>query len=374
MKSKLLNYGIIGLLVMGLIVLIFFDNTWDIRMPGNVPSTITPENGIETEEKEVTYGIEIPYSWEEIVDDKIYINATIEVPDLLRTQGFRKAVGNEKQTSHDKIMTIVEEYVPTYDGEDEYSIRYNGKDGMFFSFQKVQGVAYLMTEAYRNIRMAYRDSLAGYNRDLYAVDTDLDSFSLAECDERLEMMFEKFGIQGDVNVTRRALDYQIMAQEAVELHMDGTETKPNYNWSVLDNSYHCTVSQACNEISIIPVRLLITPGDILNAGSHIFVLNKERVVGFDVDDIYDIEYQQEYENLLEFTDILNRFKQSPKLLAISRQKEITDITIRVIAVDNGRGEYTMTPVWIFYGYWFDEASTFEAPFAVILNAVTGDEL
>lgn len=363
MKRKIINYGIMGLLVISIIALIYFDNTWKLENTGE-------------DKQNTTYGLDIPYHWEEMIDEKNCIKATIDVPDIIREKGFQKAVGIVRNVSRENVLSIVEDYYhPVYGGEDEYSIHYTGEDGMYFSFQKVVGSAYLMTDTYLYIRMAYRDGMAeDYNRDLYDVDMDLENFSVEECDEKLYEMFEQFGIYGDVNITHRALDYRMMEEQAIELHMDGTETKPDYNWSEKDNSFFCTVSQACNEISIIPTWQFTTPADILNAGAHTFVLNKERVIGLDVDDIYDIEYKQEWENLMEFSDVLEIFRQSPKLLTNNHYKKITDISLRVIAVPDSESEYIMIPVWIFYGYWTDEEETFQAQFAVMINAVTGEEL
>lgn len=376
MRRKIINYGIIGLLIISIIALIYFDNAWELIKPGIVTLNSVSDTISEEEEQVITYGIEIPYNWTEIIDEKNCIDAVVDVPDIIRTKGFQKAVGVAKEVSREKALTIVETYYhPVYDGEDEYSVHYTGEDGMYFSFQKKVGSAYLMTDTYLYIRMAYRDGMAeDYNRDLYAVDSDLDSFSIEECDERLGNIFEKLGLCGDVNITHRALDYRIMEQEAVELHMDGTETKPDYDWSENDDSFLCVVSQTCNGISVIPTWQFTTPADILNVGAHTFVLNKDRVIGLDVDDIYDIEYMQEWEELLEFPDVLELFRRSPKLFTNVHYKEITDISLRVIAVADGENGYRMTPVWIFYGYWTDEDKTFEAPFAVIMNAITGEEL
>ena len=368
MKKSIINYGIIVFLVISIFFIIYLENV----------SKTTIDNVEKPDEvvgEKHSYSIDIPYNWEECVDEKNSINAIIDIPDVIRTKGFQRAVGTVKEVVQEDILDIVQYYEPVYDNEDEYSVMYSGKDNMFFSFQKKVGSAYLMTDSYIYIRMAYRDGLSDdYNRDLYMVDIDLENFSIKECDKKLKDIFNKFGMNGDINIIHRALDYKIMDQEALELSMDGTETKPDYKWNESDNCFHCTFSQACNEISILPSWRFKTAGDILNAGAHTLVLNKERVVGFDIDDVYEIEYQQEYETLLEFTEILQIYRESTKLFTNNHNKEIKEISLRVIPVPIIENQYQMIPVWIFYGYWFDEKRTFEAPFAVMINAVTGDEL
>lgn len=376
-RKKIINVGIISLLVLGVLALVFFDNKWELVEPQNVVLE-DPENLFEDKiEAKKLYSIEIPYDVYEKIDENNWIDAVVDVPDSIRTKGFQKAKGTVKKIDQEKVLGIIEDYYhPVFEGEDDYDIRYSGEDGMYFSFQKVVGSAYLMTDTYIILRTAYQDSIGDsyYNRELYALESDLSNFTVDECDQVLQEIYERFGIKGEVNVIHRALDYQTMEDEAVELRMDGTETKPDYDWSEDDNSYHCTISQGCNGVSVIPSWRFQSAADILNAGAHTIVLNKDRVVGLDIDDIYDIKYQQEYEDLLEFSEVLNLYKQSPTINKYSYCKEITDISLRVIPVAEKRDVYTLAPVWVFYGRWFDEQQTFEAPFAIILDAVTGEEL
>lgn len=376
-RKKIINAGIISLLVLGVLALLFFDNKWELVEPQNIVLE-DPENIFEDKmEAQKSYSIEIPYDVYEEIDENNWIDAVVDVPDSIRTKGFQKAKGTVKKIDQEKVLGIIEDYYhPVFEGEDDYDIRYSGEDGMYFSFQKVVGSAYLMTDTYIILRTAYQDSIGDsyYNRDLYALESDLSNFTVDECDQVLQEIYERFGIKGEVNVIHRALDYQTMEDEAVELRMDGTETKPDYDWSEDDNSYYCTISQSCNGVSVIPSWRFQSVADILNAGAHTIVLNKDRVVGLNIEAIYDIKYQQEYEDLLEFSEVLNLYKQSPTINKYSYCKKITDISLRVIPVAEKGDLYTLAPVWVFYGKWFDEQQTFEAPFAIILDAVTGEEL
>lgn len=376
-RKKIINVGIVSLLVLGVLTLVFFDNKWEIVKPQNAVSEDLENRSEDKEEVKKTYSIEIPYDVAEKIDENIWIDAVVDVPDLIRIKGFQKAQGILKKVDQEKVFGIIKDfYHPVFEGEDKYDIRYSGEDGMYFGFQKGSGSAYLMTDTYIIYRTAYRDAVGDsyYNRDLYALESDLSNFTVNECDEMLRDIYERFGIEGEVNVIHRALDYQTMEDEAVELHMDGTDTKPDYNWSENDNSYDCTISQSCNGISVIPLWRFQSVADLLNAGAHTIILNKERVVGLDIDDIYNIRYQQEYEELLEFSEVLNLYKQSPTLNKYLYCQEITEISLRVIPIFEKENMYKMTPVWVFYGRWFDEQQTFEAPLAIILDAVTGEEL
>ena len=396
MRKRMVNYGLIVLLIVGIIVLVNADHitqTISIVRGNLFPESISQENifpeklssetavsGMSTEQnqkEEICFGMDVPIKYEENIDERNRINAVISIPDCIREKGFLKATAKEKEISQDKVKKMLEQYYRcTYDLEDEYSMMYRGKDDSLLSFEKNTGGVYFMTDTYSLLRTAYNDQprVEEYNRDLYAVNKDLENFTLDECDEKLYEMFAQFNMEGDFFINHRAMEYQIMKEEAVVLHEDGSLTKPEHDWSDADNSYYCTVSQLCNGIPILPVDYFCYYEDILNRGAHTFVLNKERTVGFDVSRIYDIAYHNEYVQLLEFEEVLAEYRNSPKLMGDGYYTEITDISLRIMATAGNGQEYSMIPVWIFYGYWTDTEKAFKAPFAILINGITGDEL
>lgn len=226
--------------------------------------------------------------------------------------------------------------------------------------------------------MAYRDNPRedGYNRKLYSVNGELEGFSLDECKKRMQEICSEIGMSGEVGITYRALDYKTMEVQAEELHMDGSLTKPDYSWTPSDNSYHCTISQLCNDILIVHTYILAAYADILNYGDHTCVLNRERIISMNVYEVYEIAYKQDYEKLLDFSEILDKYKACTELRLPDYSTEVTDITMRVIASSQGKNIYKMTPVWIFYGtsYCDMDGEISTSPYAVIINGLTGVEI
>lgn len=328
------------------------------------------------------YSIQVPDSWKEDIDEYNSIDAEITIPDYIKEKGFRKSYADIIVINQERLLALLEDYYhPHKEIDDEYVIQYLGNDDMYLYFFKDTGggTGASLSSAFRNyVDMAYRETLGdGYNRDLYPIDEDLENFSIDDCDSMISDFCSSVGIGGEIEVIHRALDYKMMETEALELHMDGTWTKPDYQWTPKDSSYYCTISQLCNGIAIIPSYFLELSGDILNQGGHSCIINSERIAMFYVGDIYDIRYGDDYEDLMEFSYIVEKYKQYATLGRQDYETVVTDITMRVFAINQGNGNYKMVPVWIFNGYWSMTADTTEdvkGNHTIFINAVTGERL
>lgn len=326
---------------------------------------------------EVSYGMEIPYEYKADINEWNRIDAVIDVPDAVREEGFRKASAHVVDVPKASILALLEEFYHPYEGEEYDNIRqYLGEDEMYLSFFKMYQEFAMRCRAADYIGMAYRNQPTDdCNKDRYALEAELPDFPLADCDQRIQEVFQAYGMDSGLRIAHSTLDHGTMEQEALELHADGTWTKPDYAWSADDDSYYCRVWQLCNGIPVAHGYMLQSYGDILNQGTHTFVLNKERIIQMNMTEVYDIHYDnQGWEPLLGFEEVLGRYEQITEAAGETYAIRITDIGLRVIGVDKGGGRYRMAPIWIFYGTKVYEEEGVNMPFAMMLDAVTGDEL
>ncbi len=354
-------------------LLLWFDRNKRFTQSEGDSKSPSPELTENTE----TYAMEIPASWKEEIDSYNRIDATIVVPDCIRNKGFLRVNTKNKEVNYEDVLPLLEDYYhPRKTMEDERCIQYLGEDNMRLNFIKQNyEVLSLYSHFYDYVSMAYRDKLAeGYNRDCYPVDRDLESFTLNECDDRIMNLCKSIGIEGEIDIVHHTLDYRTMEAEAEELHEDGSRTKPDYYWSDADSCYYCTFSQICNGIPIIPNYNLQSSGDIINASEHICLLNKERFVSFRIGKIYDIQYENEYEELMAFQDIVERYRKYAGMAKQDYETVITDITMRVFMVNQGDGTYRAVPIWIFYGDVKFEGETWRGRQVVFIDAMTGEML
>lgn len=334
------------------------------------------ETLVQVQEETQAKGIDIPYEWKEQVNERNVINAVIEVPDIIRQEGFQSVKATKKEIDLAKLLKLLEEDYQPYKGmEDDLDIQFLGNDEMYLYYHKTYSDINMICKMDDYIRMAYRDQLsASYNRDKYFVDTNVEGFPMEECDDRIHGFMEALGIQGEYQIVHRALDYRIMKEEAIELHQDGAITKPDYDWQEKDNSYHCSVSQLCNGIPVLESYRLRGRNDILNQASHIFVLNKDRFISFSTDKVFDFAYGKEYKKLLPFSEIMNKYREASELELRSTNIEVTHIAMRIIAIETGEGQYFMQPVWIFDGSEAYDTVPGTYPYVMIVNAFTGEEM
>ena len=376
---KKYNYILIGLVILCIVAFLWINPKILFQsLMGDSVFPSTPEyNPVEENQNQnQSKGIAIPDSWVEEIDDKNSINAVIEVPENIKTDGFKQAAGKLLEINERGIVQLLEEdYHPEKSLDNEEITRYQGKDEMYLYFHKEHADEVTLTSQLASyISMAYREGrTTDYNRDKYAAEADLEGFSLEECDEQIRQLCLAAGIEGEIETIHRALDYQTMAEEARELHMDGSTTKPNYSWSALDNSYYCTVSQLCNGIPVIPPYLLTAFGDVLNAGSHTCIVNKERIVSFYLDEIYEMRYGEEHLTFLSFPEILQRYRECVTSTLQTYETEVTNITLRVMAIGSEEVR-ELVPVWVFFGTYSVADEGTIAPHAVFLNAITGERL
>ena len=322
-----------------------------------------------------TLSIEIPDTWKEDIDQHNRIDAEITVPERIRENGFQSVTAEIKDVNQEGTLALLETYYHPQKGEeDDQVIQYVGEDNMYLYFFKTGGAS--LSSTFRDyVSMAYREEFTeDYNRDLYPVNVELENFSLRECESKISDFCQSVGISGEMNLTYRALDYRTMEDEAEELHPDGTRTKPDYQWTVDDNSYYCTISQACNGLSIVPNYYLTSYADILNVGGHTCLLNKEKIVSFYINNIYDIQYEDRYEKLMEFSDVLEKYREYVGIAKQDYETVVTDISMIAVVVNQGDREYQIIPVWVFFGYWEEMTENVRGDHAVFINAVTGERL
>lgn len=59
---------------------------------------------------------------------------------------------------------------------------------------------------------------------------ELNNFPIERCNEKIKKICDSLNLTEDIILTHYTLDYRIMQEEAIELHIDGTDTKPDYAW------------------------------------------------------------------------------------------------------------------------------------------------
>ena len=374
--KKYINYCLIGFIVICILVSIFLDPK-KIFSKSEKEADPSPVSAIVTEEQHAEqFFIDVPDKWTEVIDDKNSIYARIDVPDTISTKGFRKAFATKKDIPEEPLLALMEDYHPYQEFVADDMIQYLGDDNMhlFFNKEPLVGISFTCS-TYDYYSMAYRDGLTyDYNRDKYAIDQEVEGFSLEECDDRIRNLCTSIGMDGEIQIVHRALDYRIMKEEAIELHMDGTQTRPDYAWSQADNGYRCSISQLCNDIPVIDSTIIRFRGDILNSTDHWCFLNRERYIDFLFNDIYDIQYEDTYGKLLDFPEIIEKYKEYTGLTIQDCSTEITNIIMRVMPADQGNGSYEMIPLWVFYGNSYYEEDDMEMAYVVIINAITGERL
>ncbi len=322
-----------------------------------------------------SYAMDIPYEYKADINGQNQIDAAINVPDTVREEGFKKASARMAEVPETSILALLEEYYHPYEGEEYESDRqYLGEDDLCLNFSKEYPEFSLYCRTASYIGMAYRNQATeDCNQGAYTIDQDLPNFPLSDCDRRIEELFQTYGVESKLHIVHNTLDYKIMEREALELRSDGSQTKPDYKWSRNDDSYYCMVWQMCNGIPVTHGYMLTSYADILNRGSHNLVLNKERFLQINMTEVYDIRYSQEREALLGFEEVLERYARITEA-AENYAIKITDIALRVTGVKEKSGEYRMEPIWIFYGIKTYGEEGISAPFAIMIDAVTGDAL
>lgn len=369
MKRKVFDYIIAISIILGLFFCIFSDMSIFVTESGsaNKHSLASEQN----EQAIESYGIEVPYIWDETVYENHIICANIDVPDVIREKGFQKATAVQNETQFEEFNNILKEYELKEEALPDGSTRYVG---LYESYLYIYPEVVLFTsENSSYINMAYRDVtfMDSYNADKYPVDLELEEFSLQECDAKLDTIMKDMGIGDDVTVFQRSLDYKTMEQEAIELYKDGTEDKPNYEWSVEDDSYYCKISPLCNDIPVIPNDSFIYWTNIIYDSMYTIILREDRIVNMYCYQVFDISYEDEYEEMVEFSQIIQKYKDIAVDVPKEQKIQITDITLRVRPIKNDEGSYDLVPMWIFYGTQ-DIEGFLPYPYVVIFNALTGE--
>lgn len=369
MRKKVFDYIIAISLILGLFFCIFSDMSFFVKeSESKKNNSLTSE---QNEQEKKSYGIDVPYEWNETVYENHIICANIDVPEIIRKQGFKKATAVQNEVTIDNLREILKEYDLKEDVLPDGSTRYAG---LYDSYLNIyQGTFYLTTASSIYLNMAYRDVtfMDSYNADKYPFDLELEEFSLQECDEKLDAILKAMGVESDVIISRRSLDYHTMAQEAIELHKDGTEGKPDYSWSVEDDCYYCKISQLCNEVPVLPNENFIYWTNIIYDGMYTIALRKDRIATMNCYQVFDISYEDDYEELIAFPQILQKYKDIAVDVPKEQKIQITDITLRVRPIKNDDGSYDLVPMWIFYGTQ-DIEGFLPYPYVVIFNALTGD--
>ncbi len=384
--KRLLSYGILAVLLV--CIILFATGIVTLPAQGNgggnsTKSSSSADTDISQADSSaasaVTQTQDFPYIYAEVINDANTINAVVDVPDEVRKNGYYEATATVLtfEDKADDILTYFEGYHPYLHATSDEAISYWGDDDFILNFDPEYMDLTFVTGTYWNaVRYAYNFSVGveEYNRDHYPEETAFDDFSLEECDESIQSLFSLLEFQGELYTRHWMLDYETMEEEAVELFMDGTDRKPEYDWSEEDDCYWCEIWQTCNGVRIINTRGLQGAGDVLEHGTHTVVTGKSGVFSMETTLLYDISYSEEKVKLCDFEEIVEVYRQSSAEAAEASPIEITDIALLVIPV-SVRGEgYSLVPVWIFYGQRSIEldGSSLLDIYAVYINATTGE--
>lgn len=368
MKKWMKTYGILACVVVAILIIILKNNGFLGKAWGGLGAV----SGQET----ASYGEDIPYEYRAEINQRNRINAVVDVSDKVRQEGFRKASCRIANVPRDAVLAMLEDYYHPYEGEDyEDTKQYLGNDRAGINFSKEYEEFSLFCESASYIRMAYRDQPLGgdYNKELYPLDKDLADFPLTDCDSRIKELFQAYGAEGELRIQHRTLDHETMEREAVELHVDGPNGKPDYEWSADDDSYYCEVWQLCNGVPAAQAYMLMSV-NALDFGNYTMLLNKERFLCIFMQEVYIFDYEETREDLMDFEEIIRRYGRITETIPENDSVEITDITLCALYVDQGGGNRTMAPVWVFQGTNISGQFGREIPYVVIIDAVTGDEL
>ena len=322
--------------------------------------------------------IEVPELWEEVIDERNSISAEINIPDEIREYGFLKASGNIFLPQEDDVLPLFEDYYKPYKVKEHgYMTEYAGEDNLhlFLPVDENENTSSTSNSS-DYIFMAFRDNYGTeyYNIDKYSKEQELDNFPIEKCNETIKKICDNLNLKEDIILKHYALDYRIMQEEALEFHMDGTDTKPDYAWTEEDNCYCYYISQTCNNIPLIPAYMLQRSENILNYYPHMIALSKERIVRMFFTTIYDIHYENTYEELLSFSDIMKKYRKIIDLVPKEKSTNVNKIELRVVAVRENGKVFRMVPVWVFYGSTSYEGMEYTDSYAVFIDGLTGEEL
>ncbi len=384
--KRLLSYGILAVLLV--CIVLFATGVVALPAQGNGGGNSTKSlSSADTDISQAdsssasaeTQTRDFPYTYAEVINDANIINAVVDVPDEVRENGYYEATATVLtfEDKADDILTYLEEYHPYLHATNDEAISYWGDNDFILDIDTEYMDLVIRTGAYWNaVRYAYDFNVGTeeYNRDHYPEETAFDDFSLEDCDETIQSLFDLIGFQGELYIRHWTLDYETMEEEAVELFMDGTDRKPDYDWSEDDDCYWCEIWQTCNGVRIINTRGLQGAGDVLEHGTHTVVTGKSGVFSMETTLLYDISYNEEKVKLLDFEEIVEVYRQSSVEAAEASPIEITDIALLVLPVSVRGAGYSLVPVWIFYGQRSleqDGPSRLD-PYAVYINATTGE--
>lgn len=371
MKKRFIDYVVVISIILGLGFCIFADMRFFVQESESEKThSLIPEQG-DLEIK--SYAVNVPYEWKETIYENHSICANIDVPECIREQGYQRATAVQKEIQFENLEDIFKEYELEEENLPDGTVRYKGLKNSFLNIY--EGTFIFTNEYHIYIGMAYNDVtfMDSYNADKYSVEKDLEEFSLEECNINLNKIFESMQMDGEVTIFRRSLDHQTMEQEAVELHHDGSESKPDYEWSVSDDCYYCQISQLCNDIPIIPNESFLYWTNILYDSMHVIVLREDGIVKMVCNEVLDISYEDTYEELVDFSEIMENYRESAVDVPKEQRIEITDITLRVRLKETDEGKYDLIPMWVFYGTQ-EIDGTWSYPYVVVYDALTGDKV
>ena len=104
------------------------------------------------------------------------------------------------------------------------------------------------------------------------------------------------------------------------------------------------------------------------------VLSRERIIRMFFAAIYDIHYEDTYEELLSFSDIMKKYRKIIDLVPKEKSTNVNKIELRVVAVRENGKVFRMVPVWVFYGSTSYEGMEYTDSYAVFIDGLTGEEL
>ncbi len=376
------NYGSLLIIIILLaIVFIGGNQFFTHESPKDSETVVLGEQQNDVVENQ-SYTLEIPEEWSENIGDNISIEAKIMASEEVKENGFFKTMVKEKEFPTDQVLSFFETpYHLTflrddgngelcYEGEEECRIFVVQGDN-----EDYRNSAYMTTEYAGIIWKAYKSNPIVGNQREYKIGQNLEGFSIAQASAMVEDFLNALQKTEDTFQVYWSLDYNTMERLGIELLQDGGEKELDYNWSETDNSYHVNIWQKAQGVPVLDSAIFEKGYDILTCGTTQVYLNEKGIYAFYEEETLEMEQLQQREELLEFSEVMDQFRNAMNILNLSDEITISEIQLRALPVKEGN-EKRLAPVWIFKAnveVAYDDIA-YTHCYYYVLDGVTGEVL
>jgi len=336
--------------------------------------------------------LEVPKEIKQELDENLIVDAIVKVPANLPSEAYKYIASFfivdtdtvfQNLFANEEIINQIKN--PPEDGTNKMNTYYTSKEGSSLlcgaaSISYAASLGHKVLEAFRpEYSYGFFGGDENYNADQFLKDKSLSFRQIDDAASEVRNLINGWGIDLYSEGDAYTLDFQTLEEQHKIISNEAYEDLPKRNWSIEDDCYYFSFSQAIDNIPVSFIEHGNPDDGSSTVGTKIkAIISSGGIQYLECSCAYrPVENSKESVKLISVEDALSTVKKKYANIIVSPEIRITSIEFCYVPCKRNKSDndFELIPAWVFKAEQADE--NYENLISlnyVIVNAETGEEI